>query len=223
MKKYIVFIICFIVQFTYAQEVTINLNDFSVLKVYDRISVTLVAAKENKIVIKGTKADDVEVINKGKDLKVRMKFSKLLKGENIEATVYYKNIEGLVASEGSFISSKNTFKATAFSLNAKEGSVIKVTLDVQKLKSKANSGGELEIEGKATNHDATITSGGIIKGKNLITAQTNVSVNAGGEAKVNATDFVEAKTRAGGSIDVYGKPKQVNQKTVAGGSITVMD
>jgi hypothetical protein len=46
-----------------------------------------------------------------------------------------------------------------------------------------------------------------------------VTVNAGGEAEIYATDFVDAKTRAGGSILIYGKTKQINEKRVAGGSI----
>ena len=52
-----------------------------------------------------------------------------------------------------------------------------------------------------------------------ITQQTTVTVNAGGLANVYATDLVDAKTRAGGTITIFGKPKQINEKTVAGGNI----
>jgi hypothetical protein len=31
--------------------------------------------------------------------------------------------------------------------------------------------------------------------------------------------LVDAKVRAGGTITIFGKPKQINQKTVLGGSI----
>lgn len=223
MKKFALFTFLVVSQLINAQDVTMNLGDFSTVKVFDRINVTLVAASENKIEIKGTRANDVEVVTKDSDVKIRMKLSKLLKGENIEATLYYKNIDEIEASEGSFVSSSDTFKATAFEVNSKEGSLIKVTLDVQKLKSKAHTAGQLELYGTAANHDAKVTSGGIVKAKNLVTSQTDISVNAGGEAKVNATDFVEAKTVAGGVIDIYGNPKQVNQKTVAGGTITIME
>ena len=34
-----------------------------------------------------------------------------------------------------------------------------------------------------------------------------------------ATDLVDAKTRAGGEIIIYGKPKQINEKKIAGGTI----
>ena len=38
-------------------------------------------------------------------------------------------------------------------------------------------------------------------------------------AYVYASDLVNAKTRAGGEITIYGKPKQIIEKSVAGGSI----
>ena len=38
-------------------------------------------------------------------------------------------------------------------------------------------------------------------------------------ADVYATDLVDAKTRAGGEITIYGKPKQINEKKIAGGTI----
>jgi hypothetical protein len=151
-----------------------------------------------------------------------MKLSKLLKGENIEATVYYKNIDQVEASEGSYVGSADTFSATSFEAYSKEGAIIKLTLDVKKLKSKATSGSTLELSGKATNHDNTILSGGKLKGKDLATAQTTVSISAGGEADITATDFVDAKTKAGGTINVYGGAKQVNQKTFAGGKINIL-
>ena len=36
---------------------------------------------------------------------------------------------------------------------------------------------------------------------------------------MNASTLVDAKVSAGGSIYIYGKPKQINQKTVFGGKI----
>jgi len=220
MKKILLVAFIGLSQFVSAQ-VTKNLGDFSTIRVFDKINVTLVKASENKIVITGSRAEDVEVVTKNNDLKVRMKLSKLLSGEDVSATVYYKDIDQVEASEGSFVGSADTFKSTAFAVNAKEGSTIKLTIDVSKLSSKANSGGILQIDGKATNHDIAITSGGIFKGKSLKTSQTAITISAGGEADVYASDFVDAKTRAGGDINVYGNPKQVNKKTTAGGTINI--
>lgn len=221
MKKLIVIAFLMLIQVVAAQEVTKNLGDFTAVKVFDKISVKLVKANENKIVINGSKAEDVELVTKGNDLKIRMKFSKLLQGEDITATLYYKTIDQVEVNEGAYVSSEDNFKTVSFVLNAKEGSKIKLNIDTQKLKSKMHSAGEIEITGKAANHDVTITSGGILKAKDFVTSQTTIGVSAGGQASINATELVDAKVRAGGNIDVYGKPKQVNKKTTAGGTIEI--
>lgn len=220
MKKLILIALLGLGQLLTAQ-VTRNLGDFSTVRVFDRINVTLVKSNENKIVINGSRAGDVEVVAKNNELKIRMRLTKLLTGEDINATLYYRTVDQIEASEGSFVSSADTFNVTAFQVNVKEGAHIKLSLDVQKLKSKASSGGILELSGKAANHSATINAGGELKAKSLITSQTDVTISAGGEADVYATDFVDAKTRAGGNIDIYGGPKQVNKKTSIGGTIEV--
>ncbi len=222
MKKIALVAFLMLSQINFAQKTTKNLGDFDQVKVFDRISAQLVAGNENKIEISGSRKDDVEIVNKNGELKVRMKLGKLLKGDDITTIIYFKNdINTVEASEGSYVSSEATFKAIDFSVNSKEGAEIKLNLDTKKLKVKASSGGIVNVKGKATNQDIVINSGGIVKAKDLETSQTTVAVNAGGEADVNASDLVDAKTRAGGNITVYGNPAQVNKKNVIGGNIVI--
>lgn len=222
MKKIALVAFLMLSQMNFAQKTTKNLGDFDQVKVFDRISAQLVSGNENKIEISGSRKDDVEIVNKNGELKVRMKLGKLLKGDDITAIIYFKNeINTVEASEGSYVSSEATFKAIDFSVNSKEGAEIKLNLDTKKLKVKASSGGIVNVKGKATNQDIVINSGGIVKAKDLETSQTTVAVNAGGEADVNASDLVDAKTRAGGNITVYGNPAQVNKKNVIGGNIVI--
>lgn len=222
MKKILLVAFLMLTQINFAQEkFTKNLGDFDAVRVFDRISVQLVPANENKIEITGDRRDDVEIVNKNGDLKIRMKLKKLLKGEDITAILYFKNeIETIEASEGSYVSSEATFKAIDFSVNAKEGAEIKINLDAQKLAVKATSGGIVKLKGSANNQDIVINSGGIVDAKDLETSQTTVAINAGGEADVKASELVDAKTRAGGDITIYGSPKKINKKTFAGGNIT---
>lgn len=209
-------------QLVSAQEMTQTIGDFTIIKAFDQIDVLLVKGSENKVIIKGSRKDDVEIVTKNNELKIRMKLSKLLKGDDVSVTVYYKNnIDQIEANEGARIASQDTFKATGFTLSAKEGAEVKLNLDVKKLTSGASSGGILNITGKSDNHDIVLKAGGVFNGKQFITKQTTVSINAGGEANVYATEFVDAKTRAGGTVNVYGNPPQVNKKTFAGGDINV--
>jgi hypothetical protein len=216
--KNTLFTLLLISSLTYSQ-VEKKLGEFNKVTSFDKIDVTLIQGTENTIILHGDKANEVEVVNKNGELKIRMPFGTLLKGDNISATVYFKNLEALEANEGSRIASQETIKALNFGIIVKEGSEIKVKLNVEKLTIKGSAGSKLYLEGSATNQDILISSGAVLKADKLISKQTVITVNAGGEAVIHATDFVDAKVRAGGTILIHGKPKQINQKTIAGGSI----
>jgi hypothetical protein len=217
-KKVMMIAFVLLAQFTNAQE-TRNLGDFDAVKVFDKINVKLIPATENKIEITGNRAAEVETVNKNGELKIRMPFPKLLAGDDIKVKLYFKRIESIDAGEGSYVSADKTFQQTTMSLNAKEGAEISIDVDVDKVKVRAVSGGIIEIAGKAVNQEVVITSGGILKASELHTSQTAISVAAGGKAEIHATTLVDAKIKAGGSIFIYGKPKQINKEVFIGGTI----
>lgn len=217
MKK-LIFTLLLISSVTFSQ-VEKKLGEFNKVTSFDKIDVTLIQSNETKIILHGASANEVEVINKNGELKIKMPLTKMLSGDNISATLYFTNLEALEANEGSRIASQETLKALNFEIITKEGSEINVKLDVERLKIKASAGSNLHLEGNASNQDILISSGAVLKASKLVSKQTTITVNAGGEVFINATDFVDAKVRAGGSILIYGKPKQINQKIIAGGSI----
>jgi hypothetical protein len=196
-----------------------KLGDFNKVTAFDQIDVILVPGNETKVLLTGSGSEEVELINKNGELKIRMPLTKLLSGDAISATVYYKKIDAVEANEGSRIASEATIKATSFDIKAKEGSQIKIKLEVDRLTARVANGSSINVSGKAKNQDVLVNSGGIYEAEKLITNQTVITSNAGGQADVYATDLVDAKVRAGGDITIYGKPKEITQKIVAGGTI----
>ncbi|MEN9336921.1 MAG: hypothetical protein RLZZ500_1908 [Bacteroidota bacterium] len=196
-----------------------KVGDFTKVTAFDQIDVLLVQGNENKIILSGGDANEVEVVNKNGELKIRMPLTKMLSGEGISATVYFKKLEAVEANEGSHISCETVLKTTFFDLIAKEGAQIDLTLEVSKLSARTANGSQVTVTGKAKNQEVIVNSGGIYKAEKLITEQTTITGNAGGEASVFATELVDAKIRAGGTISIYGNPKQINEKTIAGGTI----
>ena len=200
-------------------QVEKNVGDFTKVTSFDQIDVYLVKSNENKVVIDGKEANEVELVNKSGELKIRMPLEKILGGDHISVTVYFNNLSAVEANEGSRIACGDKIKATSFEIKAKEGSQIRLTLEVGKLNVRVANGSTINLEGSADNQDVLVNSGGIFEAKNFKTNQTVIALNAGGEADIYATDLVEAKVRAGGDITIYGKPKQINQTVIAGGSI----
>jgi len=200
-------------------QVEKNVGDFTKVTSFDQIDVFLIPSNENKVVLDGKNADEVELVNKNGELKIRMPLTKMLDGDNISVTVYFKNITAVEANEGSRIACGDMIKSTAFDIIAKEGSEVKLILTVSKLNARVANGSKITLEGKAKNQEILVNSGGIYEASTFKTEQTTITGNAGGIAEIFATDLVEAKVRAGGDITIYGKPKQINQKVIAGGSI----
>lgn len=200
-------------------QVEKNLGDFHKVTSFDQIDLQLVKSTENKIIIKGSGSSDVEVVNKNGELKIRMPLTKLLQGDNISATLYFTSLEAVEANEGSRIASTDVFSGSHFDIILKESSEINIELDVDKLTARTSNGSILTLKGRADFTDVLVNSGAKYEADELETKQTTITANAGGIAKVHATDYVNAKVRAGGDIVIFGKPKQIDQKIIAGGSI----
>jgi len=218
MKRLILVFFVVLAQISFAQT-TIVLKDFDDVKVFDKLGVTLIASNETKAVITGTEQSKVEIVNKNGLLKIRMPLTKMMSGDEAKVTLYFKQIHTIDANEGSVVTCADTFKQTSLDLSTQEGAKISVALDVDKTTIKAFSGGIVTATGKAVTQLASINSGGILKAVDLETSQTTVSISAGGSADVNATTLVDAKVKMGGTIFIYGNPKEIKQETLMGGSI----
>ena len=217
-KTFLTFITCSIFSFGIAQTEK-NVGDFTKVTAFDKIDVNLIAGSENKVVLTGVNSNEVEIVNNNGELKIRMPFIKMT-GYSVSASVYYQNLQAVEANEGSRITSKDSISTLNFDIICKEGSDIKLSnLQTERLKIRVSQGSIVTIIGAVKNQDILSNSGGKYDGQDCKTQQTYVTVNAGGIADVNASDLVDAKTRAGGEITIYGKPKQIIEKSVAGGTI----
>jgi len=203
---------------------TKQLDKFTKVKVYDRIMVELVKSNENKIVITGDDQDEIRISNKNGLLKIRMEFDNFLDGDEAKAVLYYTEPLSLLdANENAKISSKETFEGERVEIKAQEGGHIDLKIDIADLYTKSISGSVVTLTGKAQIQEIMVNTGGKIYNKELDTSETTVVVNAGGRADVKASKRVKAKVRAGGSIYIYGNPKEVDRDKVFGGKIQIVD
>ena len=217
MKKVAIGLMLGVFQLSFGQF-SRNVGEFSSLKVYHKIDVVLVPSSENKVESSASESD-IEAINKNGELKIRMTPSKILQGDKVSVTVFYQNLNDIQANLASSVSSPETTKAKMLKLSSNEGSKIVLDLDTGKLNIKTNSGGEISVTGRAEYQDIIVNSGGKFNGKSLESESATVTANAGGVAEVFATEVVNATTRAGGIIDVYGDPADRKYKNVIGGKV----
>ena len=196
-----------------------NVGDFTKVTAFDQIDVVLIPSAENKVSLKGSGSDQVELINKNGELKIRMPLTKMFSGDNISATVYYTQLNTVEANEGSRIASEAVISTGDFEIITKEGSIVELALDVKNLLVKMNDGSKVSLEGKADSQDVLLNSGSVYKAEKLQTTSTIITSNTGAEGSIRVSDLADAKCRAGGKVYIYGNPKRINKKIIAGGKI----
>lgn len=205
------------------RTITKDVGDFETLKVFDLIEVNLIQSNENRVVIKGKNTDDVRIINNNGTLKLRMELDTRFNGQNTFVEVYFTSIETIDANEGSYIVANEMIEQDRIELRSQEGARIKVGLSVDYTKIKAASGGVVQASGLSKYQEISINTGGIFEGMNLKTQDTKIGITAAGEAEIHATDKVDLRVTAGGDIFIYGNPKEINEKRLAGGRVKIMN
>lgn len=208
---------------TFGQNpITKDVGDFTEVKVYDRIVVNLVKSDENKVVVSGEDASQVEVINKDGKLKIRMEFDLVFDGDKTFVNVHYNNLKVIDGNEGARITSNELIEQDVIEIKMQEGARIKVGLQVKQANMRAVTGGIIEATGLAQSQDVTVNTGGVYEGRDLETENSKVFVQAGGEVEVYASKKVDITIRAGGNVDVYGHPEEVKRRRTFGGRIRIL-
>lgn len=199
-----------------------NVGDFTSLKASNRIKIELIPAAENKIVLKESQADAVNIINKNGRLVLKNTLKELVSEDEYSVTiqVYFNNLKEIDAQGGSYIFSDAVVDQNKIELNANLGSTIKLNLKTETLNANANTGAKLYLKGSASKSvKLSASAGGQIIANELSTLRTIVKVNSGSVVNATATDYLEAQVLAGGSIKIHGKPKDVKEKITLGGTI----
>lgn len=205
-------------------EIVQELQKFTEVKGFDGLSINLIKSNQNKAVITGANTNKVAIVNNNGVLKIRMEIDKIFSGYRTYVDLYHtEELKVIDVNEDARISSDETYVQDVLELKAQEGGELEINCQVDQLLIKAVSGGEIFASGFSNNQDVIINTGGTYIGKTFKTKFTTISVNAGGNAEIYATDYVKANVKAGGEVLVYGDPLKMDEKTVFGGKVKRME
>ena len=223
MKSYLSLLVFTISFSIFSQEaITKTVGEFSTLKVYDLINISLIKSDENRVEISGKNKDDVVIVNKNGTLKIKMNLEEYFDGNKTTIDLYYTAVDVIDVNEGAYVTSTEEISQYEIELKAQEGGFIKLNLNVKETKIKSVSGGVIELKGKTNNQNLTLSTGGIFKGKDYESVTSKVAIRAGGEAYVNTSELIDIKIRAGGDVYIYGDPNTINESRALGGRIKRM-
>jgi len=223
MKKVFAIVLLLVAVNTVFGQLSRDLDAFTKLEVTDKINVTLIPSAFDKIVIEGELANQMELVQVSEVLRLKMTGSYFMKGDKVDVTLYSSKIAHIVSRKGArVIQTAGALQGTTVSLTANEGGLIDVVFHADNIKAVASKGGAIELKGKGKTEDIDVSFGGSFQAQNFTAERAVVRVSGGGKVVINVNKMVDAETRAGGIIDVYGNPEERKQRKLAGGKINYL-
>lgn len=219
MRKILVFMLLLCSVAVNAQEITVDLNNFTQAEISNGLKVNFIKAEENKAIITGDKREEVNINVSGGVLKLNMSIKHIFNEDNTLVDVYYKQLNRVQAKQGSKVAVKNLLRQPVVSFRAQEGSEILANVNVEDFSASAVTGGQIKISGTADQQEVEVSSAGKFQGENLLGKEVIITIKGGGTANVFSNEMVKARVRAGGSIFIYGDPVRVDKSTTLGGTI----
>lgn len=218
-KELIPFLMLFLTLTVEGQEVRETLGDFTEVKTFNGVEVEVIPSEENRIVITGHSKNDVKFQIEEDRLEIRLSLDNIWSKDNTKITVYGSSIETIDANQGSFVEVAGTLEGDELTFKVQEGANLRVKVNSRKIVSKSVTGGRITIAGKAVEQEVDLNTGGHYYGGDLKTKETIVKAGTAGKGEIYATEYVKATATLGGTIEIFGRPEEVDQKTSFGGKI----
>lgn len=215
----LVFALLFSCSLLSQEEITHELESFSEVKVYNGLKVNLNYGDENKAIVTGDGRQDVKLEVEEGILRVKTKLDNIWKENNTVINIHFTYLKKIDARQNSSVELSEVYKTETLDLMASEGGNIYAEIDVEKLNLKSLTGGEVELKGAADIQDVKIRAGGQYYARYLESNDIHISISAGGVADIYSSGRVDAKVRAGGTVNVYGDPEIIDKDTLFGGKV----
>jgi hypothetical protein len=201
--------------FASAQK-TVEIQNFKVLAVSGKITLTFVKASKAKLEINKGEAANLKVASDGENIALSLE-----KGnEAVEATVYYAgDIENIAVGGGAAIYSKDAFTGQALGMAVAAGSKAQVSAKTKSLQVAAAAGARVSITGKADKIEAAVAAGAEFNSQKCEVTDVEIAIASGAKASVNASGTVDVNVASGGELTIYGNPKKVNEVKAADGVV----
>ena len=214
------FLALFLFISTLSHSQAIKPGEFNKIKVFDGIRLTIIPSDADSLLVDGKNKSFLSYKNKNGRLYLRMDIRRRFGGFNTTVALFSSSpLDEIDANEGAYVSCQDVLFQPSILLKAKEGAEIDAILDVQKVKTKTASGGIVNLKGSAVVQYHSVVTGGVVEAATLDSEQVEVRVKAGGRAAVNASEIADIKVSLGGSVSVYGQPKQFIKSVAVGGNI----
>lgn len=202
-----------------------KLEAFKAVKIAGSFNVTLQEGNTEsvKITASGIDLDDIVTENEGNTLSIRTRNdqwnSRNYYNYTVDIVLTYKNLEKINSSGSSRIRTKSAIKSVDFELALSGSGEFKGTLETQKLNVSLSGSADIEINGTTKEQSISISGSGDVQAIDMKSSLTKISISGSGNAKVHASEELDARVSGSGDIRFTGNPQKQIFKSSGSGSI----
>jgi len=110
-------------------------------------------------------------------------------------------------------------KANALKLHISGSGDMKGQVEAKTLESSISGSGDMSLSGTADKSTVSVVGSGDFAARDLITVKTEVRVSGSGDARINASEEVDAAVNGSGDVSYAGKAKVVHKEKTGSGDI----
>jgi len=197
-----------------------KLERFTTISVSEGIEVTLIKGSAYKVKINAHNIDLEDILTEvsGSDLKVH------LNGNNhnnidVSIDVTFVSLVGIYASSAADIKSSSVIEANSLKIRASSAADIDLEVKVGTLKVSASSAADVVLSGTADSQNVDISSASDYKAFDLKSKTAEVSASSAADARVYASESLDASASSGASIKYKGNPDKLRERSSSGGDV----
>lgn len=217
-KKFIqaAFLLSFALLFNqaFAQKTeTRDVGSFKSIKIGGAYDVFIKKGSAVSVKLEGAEKDLEKIEVEVKDGTLRVQKEKGTKWgwdsrKAVKVYITYTELEALSSSGSSDVIVESKVKADDFSVRCSGSGDIKISLDVNNLKSAVSGSGDIKIDGRANEFSSSVSGSGDVHASNFEAKKASLRIAGSGTMRVHVTEHLEAKISGSGSIRYKGNPRE---------------
>jgi citrate lyase gamma subunit len=133
--------------------------------------------------------------------------------------VSMKEVNSLKTSSAGDIIGETPVKTEKLELSATSAGDIKLEVNVEEIEANISSSGDVTLTGKADILNADLSSAGDLNAYGLEVREADVSASSAGDADINVSERLIARSSSAGDVNYRGNPKYVDAHSSSAGGV----
>jgi hypothetical protein len=133
--------------------------------------------------------------------------------------VSMKDISSLKTSSAGDIVGESPVKTDRLELSASSAGDIKLEVYAKEIETNISSSGDITLTGQADILNASLSSAGDLNAYGLEVKEADVSASSAGDADINVSEKLRARSSSAGDINYHGNPKYLDAHSSSAGGV----